>query len=72
MISDVLQSISGVGAYPAFSLIMFIAAFALVLWKVLSMDKQDALRFSRLPLDKFDNFGATGRHTKKSERPGEE
>lgn len=70
MISDVLQSISGVAAYPSISLIMFVAAFALVLWKVMSMDKQDAVRFSHLPLDEFESLGAEGSPDKKSEKTG--
>lgn len=70
MISDVLQSISGVAAYPSISLIMFVAAFALVLWKVMSMDKQDAVRFSYLPLDEFESLGTEGSPDKKSEKTG--
>lgn len=51
MIKTVLQSISGVEIYSIISLIAFIAAFALVVIKVISLKKPDMIRYSLLPLE---------------------
>jgi hypothetical protein len=51
MIKTVLQSISGVEVYSIISLVAFIAAFTLVLIKVISLKKKDVMRYSLLPLE---------------------
>lgn len=51
MIKSVLQSISGVETYSIISLILFLAAFILVVIWVMSLDKQEIRRCSLLPLE---------------------
>ncbi|RMH69547.1 MAG: CcoQ/FixQ family Cbb3-type cytochrome c oxidase assembly chaperone [Gemmatimonadetes bacterium] len=51
MIKTVLQSIDGIGAYPAFSLALFFVVFSAIVLKVIFMNKNDVKEISELPLN---------------------
>jgi hypothetical protein len=51
MYKETLRNIAGIGLFPAVSLLLFVAVFALVLWQVARMTRADAQRLAALPLD---------------------
>lgn len=51
MVKAVLQSIAGVEIYPIISLVLFLAAFTMILLRVVCYSKGEIRRFSLLPLD---------------------
>lgn len=51
MYTEILRDIEGVGVFPAFSLVLFVAIFTVMLLRVVRMDRTRASRLSHLPLD---------------------
>ena len=51
MYKETLRNIVGIGVFPAVSLLLFVAVFALVIWQVARMSRADAQRLAALPLD---------------------
>lgn len=57
MYKETLRSIAGIGLFPAFSLLLFIALFTLVLVHVFRMERGDSDRLASLPLDEVEGPG---------------
>ena len=51
MYKETLRAIEGIGAFPVVSLLLFVAVFATVLYRVARMQRAEADRFAALPLD---------------------
>jgi hypothetical protein len=51
MISDVLQSISGIAVFPIIALLMSMIVFLLMTFRVFRLDRGELERIKRLPLD---------------------
>lgn len=51
MYKEVLQAMEGVGIWPTVSLLLFMAAFALMLYRVIRMDKEEIRHAEQLPLE---------------------
>jgi hypothetical protein len=60
MIGKVLESIEGIGVYAVVALVLFVAAFTLMLIKVLRMKRDDVEALGRLPLEPADAAGTEG------------
>ena len=54
MYRDVLQSISGIGIFPAVSLVLFVLVFTLAVAHAWRIDGHGARRMAALPLDELD------------------
>jgi hypothetical protein len=52
MYKNVLQTIEGVEIYPIISLLLFVAVFAIMLYKVIRADKTWVNHMAELPLEK--------------------
>lgn len=57
MYKETLRSIAGIGLFPAFSLLLFIALFTLVLVHVFRMERGESDRLASLPLDEVEGPG---------------
>ena len=51
MYSELLRSIDGVGVFPAFSLVLFVTVFTVMLLRVGRMDRARAASHAQLPLE---------------------
>jgi hypothetical protein len=51
MYTDILRRISGIEVFPVFSLLLFVAVFAVVLVWTVRLDAAGIARVARLPLD---------------------
>ena len=51
MYLETLRGISGIGIFPALSLVLFVVIFAVVIYRVARMDRAQVLRYADLPLD---------------------
>lgn len=51
MYAEILRSIDGVGVFPAFSLVLFVAVFTVMLLRVGRMDRVSAASHASLPLE---------------------
>jgi hypothetical protein len=51
MYVELLRSIEGVGVFPAFSLVLFVTVFTVMLLRVGRMDRGRAAGLARLPLE---------------------
>ena len=51
MLRDLFASVGGVEGYGLISMFIFVVFFALVLFHTLSVKKQEAEEFSRMPFD---------------------
>ena len=60
MIREVMESIEGIGVYPVIALVLFMAAFVLLAWRVARMKREDVETLGRLPLDAADGAGVEG------------
>ena len=63
MIREVIQSMEGMGVYAAVGLVLLMAAFILMLVRVLRMKRDDVEMLGRLPLEASDGAGAEGDQT---------
>ena len=54
MYKETLRGIAGIGLFPAVSLLLFVAVFALVIVYVARMKRTDADRLAALPLEPAD------------------
>lgn len=54
MYTEILRSIDGVGVFPAFSLVLFVAVFTVMLLRVGRMDRSRAASHAHLPLETSD------------------
>ncbi len=54
MLSEVLQQISGIGGYTAISTVIFVLAFAVVIFRTVIMTKTQSERLSALPFEGGD------------------
>ena len=64
MYKETLRGIAGIGAFPVVSLLLFVAVFAIVLFRVLRMDRGDLQVLAALPLDDRDGEAAATRETR--------
>lgn len=51
MYKEILRSIAGIGVFPVVSLLLFVLVFAIVVFRVLRMDRAEAQHYAGLPLD---------------------
>jgi len=51
MYKETLRNMAGVGLFPAISLLLFVAVFALVVLQVARMSGAESRRLAALPLD---------------------
>jgi hypothetical protein len=72
MYKDVLQAIAGIEIYPVISLLIFVAAFTLILVRLWRMDRVEIERFSRLPLDDNTVGVSSGRNNTDASLAGRE
>jgi hypothetical protein len=63
MYADTLRGIAGIGIYPALSLLLFLAVFATVVYRVLRMGRADERRLAALPLDSPAEAAGTPQET---------
>ena len=50
-IKNHMTSIDGIEMYPIFSLVLFTAFFAVVVWKVISLRKSEIKKLENTPFD---------------------
>jgi hypothetical protein len=58
MHKETLRAIAGIGAFPVVSLLLFVMVFAVVLIRVMRMDRSEVRALADLP---FDDVSAAGR-----------
>jgi hypothetical protein len=58
MYKEILRGIAGIGICPVVSLLLFVAVFAVVVFRVIRMDRGQARRLAGLPLDETIDDGA--------------
>ncbi len=51
MYQEILRSVSGIGVFPAISLVLFFAVFTTVLVRVFRMDPAHAARLADIPFN---------------------
>jgi hypothetical protein len=51
MYTEILRSIEGVGVFPAFSLLLFVTVFSVMLLRVCRMDRARAADHAHLPFE---------------------
>lgn len=51
MYKEILRSIAGIGLFPVISLLLFVMVFAIMLLRVLCMDRAGIQHLAALPLD---------------------
>ena len=56
MYRDVLQSIAGIGIFPAVSLVLFVLVFTLAVVHAWRIDGDGAQRMAALPLENGENL----------------
>jgi hypothetical protein len=56
MYKETLRAIAGIGLFPAFSLVLFVMVFALVLVRVIRMDRHETEHLAGLPLEPADGL----------------
>ncbi len=54
MLSEILQQVSGIGGYTAVSTVIFVLAFAVVIFRTAMMTKSQRERLSALPFEGGD------------------
>ena len=54
MYKETLRAIAGIGLFPAISLVLFVMVFALVLVRVIRMDRRETEHLAGLPLEPGD------------------
>jgi hypothetical protein len=54
MYKETLRAIAGIGLFPAISLVLFVMVFALVLVRVIRMDRGETEHLAGLPLEPAD------------------
>jgi hypothetical protein len=54
MYKETLRAIAGIGLFPAFALVLFVMVFALVLVRVIRMDRRETEHLAGLPLEPAD------------------
>jgi hypothetical protein len=54
MYKETLRAIAGIGLFPAISLVVFVMVFALVLVRVIRMDRRETAHLAGLPLEPGD------------------
>jgi hypothetical protein len=59
MYKETLRAIAGIGFFPVVSLLLFVMVFALVLLRVVGMDRREADALAALPLDGGEPGSAT-------------
>ncbi len=59
MLSELLQSVTGLGGYPAIAILFLFAGFGLVTWFAVGLSKEHLDYMSTLPLDE-DDAGSIG------------
>ena len=57
MYKETLRAIAGIGLFPAISLVLFVMVFALVLVRVIRMDRRETEHLAGLPLEPADTLG---------------
>lgn len=60
---ETLRAIAGIGVYPALSLVLFVLAFAVIVWRVVRMDGADVRRLAALPFDSPADEAAPSQET---------
>jgi hypothetical protein len=60
MFSKYLESITGIGIYPMFSLVIFFGFFSLLLLYLVKADKQMLQRAANIPLNSSETDEKTG------------
>ena len=51
MYKETLRGIAGIDLFPILSLLLFVAVFTVVLYRVARMNRSETQRFASLPLD---------------------
>jgi hypothetical protein len=51
MHKDILRAMAGIEVFPVISLCLFVAVFAVVLFRTLRLDRDRVARYARLPLE---------------------
>lgn len=58
MYKDILRGIVGIEVYPLVSLLLFVAMFAIVVLRVVRMDRARVQQMAALPLERRDEAAA--------------
>ncbi len=51
-----MSEIAGIEIYPIISLLIFVAFFAIVIWRTYRISKSETARFSQIPLDEDEKY----------------